>query len=157
MLHNICVAVTLLIYWMFHLVKELIKLKQIVELCIFKAPWWEITRPSGPLHIPIVVRLLEMVYAALHVVRLTATYFRFFFQIIWVSWHPFKPARDHKNFFSSVFFFRHVHDRVELQIKVTRRFVMSNGNLFVGGSIHHGADRFSDVVRERQCAFMSIY
>lgn len=33
---------------------------------------------------------------------------------------------------------------------------MSNGNLFVGGSIHHGADRFSDVLRERQCAFMSL-
>lgn len=100
-----------------------------------------------------------MVYAALHVVRLTATYFCFFFFFPnYLSLlRPFKPARDHKNFFSCVFFFRHVHDRVELQIEVTRRFVMSNGNLFVGGSIHNGADRFSDVLRERQCAFMSLY
>lgn len=49
------------------------------------------------------------------------------------------------------------HDRMELQIKVKCCFVMSNGDLFVGGSTHHSADRFSDVSRERQCAFMSLY
>lgn len=33
---------------------------------------------------------------------------------------------------------------------------MSNTDLIVNGSIHQGDDRFSDISRGRQCAFMSL-
>ena len=36
-------------------------------------------------------------------------------------------------------------------------FVMTNGNLFAGGSIHQGGDRLSDVSRGRQCAFYETF
>ena len=35
-------------------------------------------------------------------------------------------------------------------------FVRSNGNSFVGGGIHEGADRLSDASRERLCFYESF-
>ena len=37
-----------------------------------------------------------------------------------------------------------------------KNFTMSNANLIVTGSIHQGDRRLSDVLRGRQCAFMSL-
>ena len=84
---------------------------------------------------------------------------------VWMfwTWNAFSQQQDFKK---SACLVRHMHDRVELQIEVNlfRRitsigkcyYAMPNGKLFVGGSIHQGADRISNASRGRQCACMSL-
>ena len=65
---------------------------------------------------------------------------------------PSLPASDSYMLVYKVYRSKLIHSR---NYSVSAAFVKSDRNLFVGGSIHQGADRLSNVSRGRQCAFMS--